>query len=108
VKASDDRRVTELHLSAAGRRLVDKVTRTRVQDLSEIVARMPPETWGPLIEALGQFSSAAGEPAQRGRCAWQAPVERGGPARAPRSRPRCRAHAGPPWSRSAGAPSRCC
>lgn len=61
VPSSDDRRTTELHLAAAGRRLVKKVTARRRQDLAVIVERMPEGGAVRVESALRAFAEAAGE-----------------------------------------------
>jgi DNA-binding MarR family transcriptional regulator len=67
-----DRRVTQLHLTAAGRRLVQQVTRRRAQDLADIVGRMPPRALPAVTEALAAFAVAAGEPAGTDLFGWDA------------------------------------
>jgi DNA-binding MarR family transcriptional regulator len=56
-----DRRITRLHLTAAGRRLVNRVTQRRSRDLARIVRRMPQESWPAVTESLAAFAAAAGE-----------------------------------------------
>lgn len=70
-----DRRVTELHLTAEGSRLVQRVTERRERDVADIVRRMPPGTWAAVNEALEAFRIAAGEPGDADIFAWEAPVE---------------------------------
>jgi hypothetical protein len=67
--------VTELHLTAEGSRLVQRVTERRARDVAEIVRRMPPDTWAALNAALEAFATAAGEPGDADIFAWEAPVE---------------------------------
>lgn len=55
-----DRRSTEVHLTAAGRRLVGKVTERRRRDLTAIAARMPDPQGA--VAALLAFAGAADEP----------------------------------------------
>jgi DNA-binding MarR family transcriptional regulator len=62
-RTSGDRRVVRLTLTAAGRNLVDEVTRRRREELARIVASIPERTHGTLARALQAFSVAAGEPA---------------------------------------------
>ncbi len=54
-----DRRETELHLAAAGRRLVDRVTARRRQDLAAIASRMSAEEVRAAAEILEVFAAAA-------------------------------------------------
>lgn len=70
----EDRRVTLLHLTAGGRRLVRRVTERRARQLAEIVRRMPSETWPKVIEALSAFAAAAGEPSHVDVFGWHAPA----------------------------------
>jgi DNA-binding MarR family transcriptional regulator len=69
-EGSTDRRVTELRLTAAGSRLVQRVTMRRVRDLTAIVDRMPSDRWGAFNEALEAFATAAGEPAAADVFGW--------------------------------------
>lgn len=55
-EAIEDRRRTELHLSAAGRRLVDRVTERRRDALATITERM---SQGELAEAVRGFAAFA-------------------------------------------------
>ena len=59
VEAADDRRQTELHLAAAGRRLVERVTARRRSELSAIVSRMDPVDVDGAVLALSAFAAAA-------------------------------------------------
>lgn len=59
--ASDDRRAVELHLTAAGRRLLQRVVDRRRRDLAAIVDRLGPEVTAANVAALSAFSEAAGE-----------------------------------------------
>jgi DNA-binding MarR family transcriptional regulator len=70
-----DRRVTELHLTAKGSRLVDRVTDRRRREVAEIVGRMPAETWPGVNQALEAFALAAGEPQHVDVFAWESPEE---------------------------------
>ena len=59
VESPSDRRKTELHLAAAGRRMVDRVIARRRAELERIARRMAP---GDLLEAaraLSAFAAAA-------------------------------------------------
>jgi DNA-binding MarR family transcriptional regulator len=59
VEAAADRRETELHLAAAGRRLVERVTERRRRDLAAIVERMGSDhDTGQLVRALEAFAVA--------------------------------------------------
>ncbi|MGN6609721.1 MAG: MarR family winged helix-turn-helix transcriptional regulator [Jatrophihabitans sp.] len=59
----DNRREVELHLTPRGARLVREVTTRRRRAIARIVDRMPAQTRALLVEALGAFAEAAGEPA---------------------------------------------
>lgn len=72
---AEDRRVTQLHLTAAGQRLVRRVTQRRVRDLTQIVQRMPAEDWTTVTQALAAFAAATGEADDVDLFAWRAPVE---------------------------------
>jgi len=65
-----DRRATELHLAARGRRLVDRVTKRRARDLAEIAGRMDSQAWAAATVALAAFGEAAGEPAGLDLFGW--------------------------------------
>jgi len=60
-QAPGDRRAVELHVSAAGRRLLQRVVERRRRDLRAIVARMGPEEANEGLRALASFAEAAGE-----------------------------------------------
>nr|BFE59923.1 MarR family transcriptional regulator [Dactylosporangium thailandense] len=61
-RPTSDRRVVRLTLTAAGRRLVQQVTESRREQLSDIVAATA-EVWHPAVApALRAFAAAAGEP----------------------------------------------
>lgn len=57
----DDRRATELHLTASGQQLLDRVAGRRRRAIAEIVARMDPATAAGAVQVLAAFSEAAGE-----------------------------------------------
>ena len=57
----DDRRRTELHLAAAGRHLVQRVTSRRRQDLAAIAGRMDPGDLEHAIRGLAAFAAATGQ-----------------------------------------------
>lgn len=58
-EAVDDRRQTELRLTAAGRRLVDSVTRRRRESLAAIAERIPEADLAAAVRGLRAFASAA-------------------------------------------------
>lgn len=64
VPGADDRRAVEVHLTAAGKRLVHRVTDRRRRDLAAIVARMPAKDADLMVRSLRAFAAAAGEPAE--------------------------------------------
>jgi DNA-binding MarR family transcriptional regulator len=61
VQALGDRRAVELYVTAAGRRLLQRVVDRRRRDLAVIVARLGPEGAGDGVRALVSFAEAAGE-----------------------------------------------
>ena len=71
---AEDRRVTLLHLTASGHRLVQRVTDRRTQQLADIARRMPSESWPRVTEALAVFAAAAGEPGDVDLFGWDAPT----------------------------------
>lgn len=58
----ENRREVVLGLTAAGRRIVRKVTNRRRQEIKQIVEQMPQAHRVNLVRALRAFSDAAGEP----------------------------------------------
>ena len=68
-----DRRVTRLHLTPGGHRLVRRATDRRTEQLAEIMGRMPRELWPKVTEALALFAAAAGEPGDVDVFGWDAP-----------------------------------
>ncbi len=58
----DDRRNITLSLTAAGRRLVNKVTRHRRTAITRVLRGMAPDDRNMLATALDRFAAAAGEP----------------------------------------------
>jgi DNA-binding MarR family transcriptional regulator len=70
---AEDRRVTRLHLTASGQRLVRRVTQRRVEHLTRILRSIPPDTWPKITEALSAFGAAAGEPHDVDIFGWDAP-----------------------------------
>jgi DNA-binding MarR family transcriptional regulator len=70
---AEDRRVTLLHLTVAGRRLVGRVTDRRARQIGDIVRNMPRETWPGVVAALSAFAAAAGEPGDVDVFGWDAP-----------------------------------
>lgn len=71
---AEDRRVVVLHLTAAGRRLVRRVTDRRAQLLEDIARKMPSESWPRVADALSKFAEAAGEPGDVDVFGWDAPA----------------------------------
>lgn len=69
----EDRRVTELHLTEEGARLVARVTDRRRRDVAEIVRKMPSDAWPGINQALEAFTVAAGEPGDVDLFAWEGP-----------------------------------
>ncbi|GIF20207.1 DNA-binding MarR family transcriptional regulator [Actinoplanes tereljensis] len=71
VRSTDDRRVVQLRLSAAGRDIVEKVMARRRTELERIVAETAP-VWQPAVtDALTAFAVAAGEmPEQEWWMGW--------------------------------------
>lgn len=63
-----DRRIVVLELSAGGRRLVDRVTNRRRNEIGQILAAVEPKERTNLIRAFTVFGNAAGEVPER---AWQ-------------------------------------
>jgi DNA-binding MarR family transcriptional regulator len=61
----DDRREIVLALTAAGREIVDTVTRRRRDEINRIVTAMPARHRSALIAALQAFAQAADEPDAR-------------------------------------------
>jgi len=61
-RGAEDRRSTEVHLAAAGRRLVDRVTGRRRRDLAAIASRMPDAERARTVDVLKAFAEAAREP----------------------------------------------
>jgi DNA-binding MarR family transcriptional regulator len=59
-EAQEDRRQTVLQLTAAGGRLVDRVTAARRADIAAIAARMAPGELHHAVDALHAFATAAG------------------------------------------------
>ncbi|MHB8594784.1 MAG: MarR family winged helix-turn-helix transcriptional regulator [Acidimicrobiales bacterium] len=56
-----DRRVVMLDLSAAGRRLVERVTQGRRQEIGRILDAVDPAERANLVRAFTVFGAAAGE-----------------------------------------------
>jgi DNA-binding MarR family transcriptional regulator len=59
--AAGDRRAVELHVTAAGRRLLQGVVDRRKRDLAVIVARLGSDVAADAVRALDSFAEAAGE-----------------------------------------------
>lgn len=66
-----DRRVVELRLTAAGRRLVNGVTHRRRAAIRSVAGRLPPSMLPSVVEALQAFAVAAGEPDVDDVFGWQ-------------------------------------
>ncbi|MHB1486789.1 MAG: MarR family winged helix-turn-helix transcriptional regulator [Acidimicrobiales bacterium] len=60
-----DRRQVRVGLTKAGRSLVSEVTERRRSEIGRIVAAIPPDGRGRLVESLGAFADAAGELSDR-------------------------------------------
>lgn len=73
-QGTQDRRSTQLHLTAGGRRLVERVTARRRRDLAAIVSRMPEEARRGAVDVLGAFTDAAGEQAGIDLFGWHDPA----------------------------------
>ena len=56
-----DRRVVLLDLSASGRRLVERVTRSRRDEIERILEAVDPADRAALVRAFTTFGQAAGE-----------------------------------------------
>lgn len=70
-RATDDRRVVRISLTAAGAHLVTEVSRRRRAEIQRIVRRMPSSHRPLVVEALQAFSRAAGEvPEQDWSLGW--------------------------------------
>ena len=63
-----DRRVVRLHLTAAGRRLVEEVTGVRRAEIAQILGTLPAAERAQMVELFSRFSAAAGEVPDRD---WQ-------------------------------------
>jgi len=71
-RASSDRRAVRISLAAAGRELVEQVSRRRRAELEAILARMPGEDRRPVLAALRAFAEAAGQvPEQEWSLGWR-------------------------------------
>ncbi len=65
-RTPQDRRAVRLTLTAAGRHLIDEVTRRRREELTALVHESTPQRWHrPLAEALREFAVRAGEPPEQ-------------------------------------------
>jgi DNA-binding MarR family transcriptional regulator len=60
-RPADDRRAVDVSLSAAGRELVDDVSRRRRDELRGLLAGVPPERHAAVVEGLRSLAEAAGE-----------------------------------------------
>ncbi len=69
--ARESRRETSVSLTAAGKRIVDRVTELRRAEIEHIVGRIPIALHEPTIVALQAFADAAGEiPEQSWSLGW--------------------------------------
>ena len=70
-RATDDRRVVRISLTAAGAELVAEVSRRRRAEIQRIVRRIPSSHRQLVVDALQAFSRAAGEvPEQDWSLGW--------------------------------------
>jgi DNA-binding MarR family transcriptional regulator len=76
-----DRRETTVALTAAGRRLLARVTEIRRRDLEAVVARMRPADARAAVVALEAFADAAGEPGTLDLFGWAGGEDEPPPAR---------------------------
>ena len=60
-RLASDRRTLKVSISAAGRELVDSVTKRRRAEIEAVVRRIAPADREHLVEALRTFAEAAGE-----------------------------------------------
>ncbi len=60
--SAESRREVTIDLTRRGRRLVDSVTARRRHEIADVVARVPEAQRAQIIDALGAFGDAAGEP----------------------------------------------
>lgn len=76
-RVSEDRRALRLSLTAAGRQLVDEVTRRRRAEIESIMRNLPGGDPAAVVGALRAFADAAGEvPEQHWSLGWGlAPVD---------------------------------
>ncbi len=66
-----DRRQVRIALSPGGRRLVDTVTQRRRQEIEHLVALIPVESRGRVVDALSHLNESAGEvPEQDWSTGW--------------------------------------
>jgi DNA-binding MarR family transcriptional regulator len=74
-ESATDRRQTELHLAAAGRRLLERVTGRRRAELARITSRMRPAETTQVVRALTAFAAAADPEAESAAelLGWGAP-----------------------------------
>jgi DNA-binding MarR family transcriptional regulator len=67
----NDRRQVRIGLTEAGRHLVDAVSARRRQEISELLASIPPKTQRSVATALAQLAKSAGEvPEQDWSTGW--------------------------------------
>jgi len=70
--APGNRRQVVLAISAAGRRVVDAVTRVRRDEIASLVAAVPPARRRGVVGALNDLAAAAGEVPDRSWTPWTA------------------------------------
>jgi DNA-binding MarR family transcriptional regulator len=73
-RQSANRRSVRIALTAAGRDLVDEVSRRRRAELARLLSALPPEQHEPVIAAFRAFAAAAGElPRPGAALGWAGP-----------------------------------
>lgn len=71
VRSAQDRRTVKVHLTEAGRRLVDEVIERRREEIGRILDQMPARGRSSVAAALRSFAQAAGEaPEQDWALGW--------------------------------------
>ena len=69
--STESRREVQVRLTPAGRRLLHKVTTARRRAIGQIVANVPEQLRGAMVDALQAFGDAAGEvPDQAWAVGW--------------------------------------
>lgn len=67
--ARQDRRQVHLALTPGGRELIDEVTARRRDEISRLLASVPPEDQAAMVELFGKLARAAGEVSDSERAA---------------------------------------